>query len=164
MITWLYVRYALWWPRLNHDDVFEWKHFPHYRPFVRGIHLSLFIPLTKTSDAVLWYFFDLRLNKPLSKQSWGWWFETPSRPLWRHCDDCDLLCIFAVRFGSIWHLYIGFWKLTTEPVKQPSEWSHNRLFKSTRHLWYNHRQVKIIFPLANVQPETGVWISKYVDD
>ena len=28
--------------------------------------------------------FDLRLNKRLSKQSWGWWFETPSRPLWRH--------------------------------------------------------------------------------
>ena len=28
-------------------------------------------------------FFDLRLNKRLSKQSWGWWFETPSRPLWR---------------------------------------------------------------------------------
>ena len=26
-------------------------------------------------------FFDLRLNKQLSKQSWGWWFETPSRPL-----------------------------------------------------------------------------------
>ena len=22
------------------------------------------------------------LNKRLSKQSWGWWFETPSRPLW----------------------------------------------------------------------------------
>ena len=29
-------------------------------------------------------FFDLRPNKQLSKQSWGWWFETPSRPLWRH--------------------------------------------------------------------------------
>ena len=28
--------------------------------------------------------FDLRLNKRLSKQSWGWWFETPSRSLWRH--------------------------------------------------------------------------------
>ena len=25
--------------------------------------------------------FDLRLNKPLSKQWWGWWFETPPRPL-----------------------------------------------------------------------------------
>ena len=30
-------------------------------------------------------FFDLRLNKRLSKQSWGWWFETPSCSLWRHC-------------------------------------------------------------------------------
>ena len=25
-------------------------------------------------------FFDLRLNKRLSNQLWGWWFETPSRP------------------------------------------------------------------------------------
>ena len=30
-------------------------------------------------------FFDLRLNKRLSKQSWGWRFETPSIPLWRYC-------------------------------------------------------------------------------
>ena len=29
-------------------------------------------------------FFDLRLNKLLSNQSWGWWFETPLRPLWHH--------------------------------------------------------------------------------
>ena len=26
------------------------------------------------------------LNKRLSKQSWGWWFEMPSRQLWRHCN------------------------------------------------------------------------------
>ena len=32
-------------------------------------------------------FFDLRLNKRLSKQSWGWWFETPSHPLLRHYYD-----------------------------------------------------------------------------
>ena len=32
-------------------------------------------------------FFDLRLNKQLSKQSWGWWLETPWRSLWRHCND-----------------------------------------------------------------------------
>ena len=37
-------------------------------------------PVTRNFDA----FFDLRSNKLLSKQSWGWWFETPSRPLWRH--------------------------------------------------------------------------------
>ena len=32
-------------------------------------------------------FFDLRLNKRLSKQSWGWWFETPSRPIWSHRNE-----------------------------------------------------------------------------
>ena len=39
-------------------------------------------PVTRTFDV----FFDLRLNKRLSKQSWGWWFETPPRSLWRHRD------------------------------------------------------------------------------
>ena len=29
-------------------------------------------------------YFDLRPNKRLSKQLRGWWFETQSRPLWRH--------------------------------------------------------------------------------
>ena len=38
------------------------------------------IPRTKANDAELWFFFfDLCLNKRLSKQFWGWWFETPSR-------------------------------------------------------------------------------------
>ena len=32
-------------------------------------------------------FFNLRLIKRLSKQSRGWWFETPSGSLWRHCND-----------------------------------------------------------------------------
>ena len=31
-------------------------------------------------------FFDLRQNKRLSKQPWGWWFETPSWSLWRQCN------------------------------------------------------------------------------
>ena len=40
-------------------------------------------PVTRSFDV----FFDLRLNKRLSKQSWGWWFETPSCLLWRHGND-----------------------------------------------------------------------------
>ena len=32
-------------------------------------------------------FFDLSLNKRLSKQSWGWWSETPPRSLWRQCHE-----------------------------------------------------------------------------
>ena len=35
-------------------------------------------------------FFDLCLNKRLSKQSCCWWFETPSLPLWRHCNETYL--------------------------------------------------------------------------
>ena len=27
------------------------------------------------------------LNKRLIKQSWGWWFEMPSRSLWHHCNE-----------------------------------------------------------------------------
>ena len=36
-------------------------------------------PVTRSIDV----FFDLRLNKRLSKQPRGWWFETLSCPLWR---------------------------------------------------------------------------------
>ena len=36
-------------------------------------------------------FFDLRLNKRLSKQSIRLWFETPSHPLWRHRNVIGLL-------------------------------------------------------------------------
>ena len=39
-------------------------------------------PVTRSFDV----FSHLCLNKRLSKQSWGWWFETPSRSLWRHCN------------------------------------------------------------------------------
>ena len=44
-------------------------------------------PVTRSFDV----FFDLRLNKRLSKQSWGWWFETPSCSLWCYCNDWPLL-------------------------------------------------------------------------
>ena len=40
-------------------------------------------PVTRSFEV----FFDLRLNKRLSKQSWGWWFQTLSCPLWRHRTD-----------------------------------------------------------------------------
>ena len=39
-------------------------------------------PVSRSLDV----FFDLRLSKCLSKQSWCWCFETPSSPLWRQCN------------------------------------------------------------------------------
>ena len=41
-------------------------------------------PVTRSIDV----FFDMRLNKRLCKQPWGWWFETPpSWSLWRQCNE-----------------------------------------------------------------------------
>ena len=69
------------------DDVIKWKHIPRYWPFVRGIHRSpVNSPHKCQWRGALMFLIVLRLNKRLSKQLWGWWFETPSRPLWHHCN------------------------------------------------------------------------------
>ena len=84
-----------------HDDVIQWKHFPSYWPFVRGIHQS---PVTKLMSwwshitvyitgplrgeswrtSVMWnsgVFFVYILNKLLNKQPSGRGFEVP----WLSC-------------------------------------------------------------------------------
>ena len=72
---------------LSHDDFINWKHFPRNWLFVRGIHRS---PVNSPHNGQWRGAFMLSLicalNKRLSKQSWGWWFETPSRSFWRHCN------------------------------------------------------------------------------
>ena len=62
-------------------------------------------PVTRSFDV----FFDLCLNKRLSKQWWGWWFETPSHPLWRHS---NVMCLKEIL----------------------SCWTHDR--KSSLHYWW----------------------------
>ena len=52
-------------------------------------------PVTLSFDV----YFDLRPNKRLSKQSWGWWFETLSWSLWRHCNDMKEFITMS------WHLF-----------------------------------------------------------
>ena len=57
-------------------------------------------PVTRSFDV----FFGLRLNKRLSKQSWGWWFETLSRPLWCHSnvDSCyNSPAFFAMEWNTL---------------------------------------------------------------
>ena len=60
-------------------------------------------PVTRSFDVS----FDLHLNKRLSKQSWGWWFETPSHPLWRHCNGTRMPTaetpMFLTSPGSTFH-------------------------------------------------------------
>ena len=90
----LYAKYlkmplSLIWKEINHVRPAWWRHqmepfsallaicagsspvpgeFPAQRPVTRSFDVS----------------FDLHLNTGLSKQSRGWWFETPSSSLWRY--------------------------------------------------------------------------------
>ena len=71
----------------DYGDVIKWKNFPRYWPFCAGNspvtgEFPAQRPVTRSFAA----FFDLRLNKKLSKQSWGWLLETTWRPLRRHCN------------------------------------------------------------------------------
>ena len=62
-------------------------------------------PVTRSFDV----FFHLRLNKRLSKQPWGWWFETLYWSLWRHRNAELSLQISSREFSSKTHLPKHWW-------------------------------------------------------
>ena len=74
---------------LAHDDVIKWKHFPYVllalcegnSPIISEFPSQR--PVMRSFEV----FFDLHQNKRLSKHLWRRWFETPSRSLWRHCNE-----------------------------------------------------------------------------
>ena len=77
----------------SHDDVKIWICFPHYQPFLWGVHRSLVDaphkgPVMQSFDIS----FDISLKKLLSKHSSGWWSETP----WHSCDTS------VMRLGPFW--------------------------------------------------------------
>ena len=118
--------------RFSSIEMTWWRHdmepFPRYWPFVRGIHPSpVKIPRTKASRTRSFdVFFDLRLNKRLSKQSWGWWFETPSQSWCRHRNDN----IPLVHGHCLLHLYqlklfnTNIWIHTNEMNTEKTWWRH----------------------------------------
>ena len=65
-------------------------------------------PRTKASDAELLCFLWSALNKLSSKQWWGWWFETPSRPLWRHCNVIK----YSPSSGVLYNAYSSKWVIS----------------------------------------------------
>ena len=68
-----------------------WRHqmetFSALWPFVREIHRSpVNSPHKGQWRGALMFSLICIWISLLSKQSWGWWFETLCRPLWRHCN------------------------------------------------------------------------------
>ena len=90
---------------------------------------------TTYHDDILDVFFDLFLNKRLSKQSRGWWFETPSRPLWRHCN---------VRW-----MYGMYWDL------------QNRAQETTRGLLYQDAVLPLSFPVQRRSPRQNCFSTTF---
>ena len=72
-------------------------------------------PVTRSFDV----YFDLRPNKRLSKELWGWWFETQSRPLWRHRNGSDCKCR---RYAC------------THACTHPLDWKHYKKIKMAKEL------------------------------
>ena len=90
-------------------------------------------PVTQSFDGS----FSCALNKRLYNQSWDWWFETPSRSLWRHCNVAPTGARKSV--GHISHLET----LLIFPAKEIRRWhqicilqtSAQRIMGITPALW-----------------------------
>ena len=90
-VTWVPWRFNMM--TLSNGNIFRVTG-PLCREFTGHRRIPSQRPVTRSFDA----FFDLRLNKRLSKQSWVWWFEKPSCSLWRHCNESHASELFVRPF------------------------------------------------------------------
>ena len=81
-------------------------------------------PVTRRFDV----FFYLHLNKRLSKQSRGWLFEKPLRPLWRQCDVYRHIDKLGISLVLPWYFPIGMAIHIANLICKPSNAAH-RLVK-----------------------------------
>ena len=100
-------------------------------------------PVTRNFDV----FFDLRLNKRLSKLSWSWWSETPSSSLWPHRNDLtplgelkqDLLSGNA-QFGSKSAFFVPcdleIWWMTLKNNRAPLLYYIKLCASFKSHMWF----------------------------
>ena len=90
----------------SHDDVIKWKHFRVTGNLWREFTVTGEFPAQKPVTRIFDVFIHLRLNKQLSKQWYGWWFDTPSHPLGRHCNGMLIYVVFCLG----WPLTSYFWQ------------------------------------------------------
>ena len=101
-------------------------------------------PVTRSFDV----FFDVRPNKRLSKQSWGWWFETLSPSLWRHR---NVLHIFVV---------LGLLQSKLEQLMASRAQTHNSSCSNISKYVIIHINVRIVLSMRHLQPS---WRHKPID-
>ena len=116
-------------------------------------------PVTRSFDV----FFDLLLNKQLSKQLGDWWFEMPLRSLWRHCngESTDHQKIpttkgqlYEVLIFSLLSAWISCW---TNSWKAPWHIIHMKF------IWrsWSEKSYFIWMILTVRRSNSSVWYSRY---
>ena len=106
----------LWshWSRANidnavkHDDVIKWNICCAIGPWAGNSPVNGEFPSQRPVMRSFNFFFDLCLNKRLSKQSRRRWFETPSRSLWRHCNGVEGTCSSILKFQGHSFICCGY--------------------------------------------------------
>ena len=111
-------------------------------------------PVTRNFDV----FYNLRLNKRLSKQSWGWWLATPLDPLWRHCNE--------IRQSKTIHTcceiyYRGMWYVTQ--VSKYNQRISNLVLDIRVNFLGKPGDIFFIFFLQNEQYPPRLYIVKIVE-
>ena len=138
----------------THDDVIKWKHFPCYWPFVRGNspvtgEFSAQRPVTQSFQVV----FDLCLNKRLSKQSWGCWFEILSH----HYD----VTVMSIKFIGIYKQSNKSWECSdTMKLTSPQIFTYQNLVWRVKFLCiniFNIRKIQQKFIIGLVKAQR-VWL------
>ena len=82
-------------------------------------------PVTRSFDV----FFLLRLNKRLSKQPRGWWFETAPWSLWR---QCNVLLFYRVCFAA--HYWL--WNIPTTIISELYIYIHLNSLGPSDAIWW----------------------------
>ena len=111
-------------------------------------------PVTRSFDV----FPDLHLNKLLSKQSWGSWFETLSRPLWRHRNEYPNTAIKESNLSHNLYLYYNYDLLQQFQTilsiyiavtlsASPASWDQHK--KHCKHMHSNHSLQLSISQISN---------------
>ena len=114
-------------------------------------------PVTRSFDV----FFDLRANKWLGKQSWGWWFETPSCSLWCQCTDDSTSPTATYRRSPVEFSHIALWDFISGETKNDeivgsTALSHKSIFASSTVKQHFSAQLRIHVSAITIGLDNGL--------
>ena len=96
-------------------------------------------PVTRTFDV----FFDLHLNRRLSKQSWGWGYEMLSCLLWRHCNVNSIILLPEIPLP--WHQYSTYVVIYVNTLAYRYFWHPHAAYFVARSRYLGQRKFHTIY-------------------